>query len=170
MPKASKAETLSQAVGLFDLTFRKFQLVEGCNCKSGGWCEVMLDCHDVLNLNGEKSALSNEKRVRWNITSDKKIGSDSASIDIEVRALPSRQMLESLGRNLEAEFLANFSDYALKVGFISLPMSPKKSNFPGMDDAGNIVPLLEQEAAKSVDNYGSCDLSVPKCSHVRSSS
>ena len=137
-----KAETLGRSVGLFDFTFGKFPLVEGCNRKSGGWCEVMLDCQDVLNFNGEKGAFGNEKRIRWNITRDEKIGSDSASIDIKVRALPSRQILESLGRNLEAELLVNFPDDALKVGFISFPVSSKKSNFPGMDYAGNIIALL----------------------------
>ena len=49
-------------------------------------------------------------------------------------------------------------------------MPPEKSHFPGMDDAGDIVPLLQQEATLGIDNYCSGDLPVPRSAHVSSSS
>ena len=165
-----EVEKLREAVRLFDFTFGTLPLVESCNRKSSGWCEVMLNGYDVLHLNREKSAFGNEKGISWNITSNKKIGADSASIDIKVRTLPTRQMFKALGRNLEAEFLADFPYDALKVSFISFPVASKKSHFPGMDYAGDIVPLLQQETTESVDNYCPRDLAVPKYIHVQLSS
>jgi hypothetical protein len=148
----------------------RFSLIEGCNRKSGGWCQVMLDGRDILHLNRQQRALGNVKSIGWNIARNKKIGAESASVDVKVRTLPTRQMFETLGRNLEGEFLADFTYHALKVGFIPFAVPPEKSHFPGMDDAGDIVPLLQQEATLGIDNYCSGDLPVPRSAHVSSSS
>src|SRR5436190_416510 len=106
----------------------------------------MLDGCDVLHFNCQQRAFGNEKSLGWNIARDEKVGAESASVDIKVRPLPTRQMFEALGRNLEGEFLADFTYHALKVGFISFAVSPEKSHFTGMDYARDIIPLLQQEA------------------------
>ena len=130
----------------------------------------MLDGCDVLHLNRQQRAFRNEKSIGWNIPCNKKVGAQRASVNIKVRPLPAREMFEALGRNLEGEFLADFPYHALKIGFISFAVSPEKSHFPGMHDAGDIVPLLQQEATLGIDNYCSGDLSVPKSIHISWSS
>jgi hypothetical protein len=54
-----------------------------------------------------------------------------------------REVFEAILLYEIADFLVNFPHHTLQIVFLAFAMAAKETNFPGMDDSGDVITLLE---------------------------
>jgi hypothetical protein len=71
----------------------------------------------------------------------------SRSSAIIINVIICSEMCEVPWRHVVSCLFKDFSDHALQITLSALAVAAKKPNLTGVQDAGNVIALLEQKAA-----------------------
>lgn len=122
-------------------------------------------CMYLVRLGYEERALRDNNSVERDAASNEEFSLNKSVINVDIPALQTGEMFKSLGRDEVAYFFMYLADNTLEVRLAPFAMTTKKGDLAGMHNAGDIVALLKQEPAVSVNDNRTGDLAIMRFCH-----
>jgi len=136
------------------------------NCQSGGGSKFIFQGRKFGRFDDQKSAFGYDQCIHWDIASNEKFALDRPALGVDFNTAVAQQVFKASWFDAVAYLFVYLPHHALKIRLVTFAMSTKKPHLTPLQDAGDIIALLEQKTTQGIDNDGASDLAVPRYNHA----